>query len=69
MLIKANALDTFELFVSSANSEDTKDQVLLVSAMAIFANTSTGFGKDQGMPLPPLMEAVKRGADALKGKN
>ena len=63
---KANALDTFELFVSSANSEDTKDQVLLVSAMAIFANTSTGFGKDQGMPLPPLMEAVKRGADQNK---
>ena len=62
---KANALDTFELFVSSANSEATKDQVLLVSAMAIFANTSTGFGKDQGMPLPPLMEAVKRGADQI----
>ena len=57
---KTRSLTTFSSFVEAAGDEAVRDQVLLHACAAIFANPTTGFSKDQGLPLPPTAEAAKQ---------
>ena len=66
---KANALGTFLAFVKATEDGEIKDQILLHAATAIFANTPTAFSKEQGMPLPPSVEFIKRGTRSVERKN
>lgn len=66
---KATALATFPVFDGGARDEITKDQILLYAATAIFANTATGFSKDQGVSLPPTLEVAKRVMRQVESKN
>ena len=66
---KANALGTFLVFVKATEDREIKDQILLHAATAIFANTPTAFSKEQGMPLLPSVEFIKRSAHSMKSKS
>lgn len=67
---KAVALATFPVFDGGARDETTKDQILLHAATAIFANTATGFSKDQGgVSFSPTLEVAKRITRQMESKN
>ena len=67
---KATALATFPVFDGGAGDESTRDQILLHAATAIFANTATGFSKDQGgMSFSPTLEVAKKITRQMESKN
>lgn len=57
---KAKTLTTFRSFVDATEKDNIKDQVLLYASASAFSNPSTGFNKDQGVPLPPGVEFTKQ---------
>ena len=57
---KAKTLTTFRSFVDATGKDNIKDQVLLYASASAFSNPSTGFNKDQGVPLPPGVEFTKQ---------
>ena len=57
---KANTLATFLSFVDSTENKNVKDQVLIYASASAFSNPTTGFNKDQGVPLPPGIELTKQ---------
>lgn len=57
---KAKTLTTFQSFVDATKNESVKDQVLIYASASAFSNPSTGFNKDQGIPLPPGIELTKQ---------
>jgi len=56
---KAKTLAAFSSFVEATKDENIKNQVLLHASTSAFSNPPTGFGKNQGVPLPPGMELTK----------
>ncbi|MDE0092249.1 MAG: hypothetical protein OXN83_03060 [Oligoflexia bacterium] len=57
---KAKTLTTFRSFVDATDNENIKDQVLIYASASAFSNPSTGFNRDQGVPLPPGIELTKQ---------
>ena len=57
---KARTLATFRSFVDATEDESIKNQILLQAGLSAFSNPSTGFGKNQGPPLPPGWELIKQ---------
>ena len=57
---KAKTLTTFRSFVDATEEKNIKDQVLLHACTSAFSNPPTGFGKNQGIPLPPAIELTKK---------
>lgn len=59
---RQNALQTFELFVSAADDQETKDAVLLEATRAIFAPQSSGFLRNGREPDSPstMVEVIRR---------
>ncbi|MDE0518879.1 MAG: hypothetical protein OXH36_04925 [Bdellovibrionales bacterium] len=57
---KARTLASFNSFVAASKNENITNQVLLHASASAFSNPPTGFGKTQGVPLPPGMEFTKQ---------
>ena len=57
---KARTLTSFSSFVEASKDENIKNQVLLHASASAFSNPPTGFGKNQSVPLPPILELTKK---------
>ena len=57
---KAKTLAVFSSFVEATKDQNIKNQVLLHASTSAFSNPPTGFGKNQGVPLPPGIELTKK---------